>query len=181
MAAPMAVASLLTTVIGAGVSGYGAYEKGQATSSLMNYQARVAQINAANAQQQAGAEIVAGENRAQISGIQTAQRVGEMRAGIGAANLDAGSGSGSRVLASQQAVGGFEQAQIRNVAARQAFGSQTAAFQDTAQANVDIAAGTGAKQAAGFDVASSILGGATQVSDKWTKYGQTFGAPFMTS
>jgi hypothetical protein len=168
----MAGTSLAGTLFGGIAQAFGGYEKGQATQSMYNYQSRVAQINAGVAGEQATAETVAGGIRAEQSGIRTAQRMGETRAGIGAGNLDIGSGSAKQVLSSEAEVGQFEQNTIRNDAARRAYGYRVSAFGDTAQANLDVAAGQGARQAAQFDVGTSILGGATQVSDKWVKFGQ---------
>lgn len=172
----MAGASMGGSVLASVVSAIGAYVGGQNTQAMNNYQARVAQINAGVAGEQAAAETVAGNIRAETSGLRTAQRMGETRAGIGAGNLDIGSGSAKQVLSSEAEVGQFEQSTIRNEAARKAYGYQVSGFGDVAQANLDIAAGHGARTEAAFNVATSLLGGATQVSDKWTRYGQAFGS-----
>lgn len=176
----MAVASLVGTAVGGGVSAYGAYQGGQAQQNMFNYQSRVAQINAGIAQNQANTDIIAGDIRAQQSGLRTAQRVGLTRAGMAAGGIDIGSGSAKSVIGSEEEIGQFEQASIRNDAARRAFGSRVAAFGDTAQANVDIAAGQGARQAADINVGTSVLGAATSVADKWTKFGQEGIPPFGT-
>lgn len=176
----MAVASLVGTAIGGGIQAYGAYQGGKAQQSMFNYQSRVAQINAQNAQTQANVEQQTGDIRAQQSGLRTAQRVGLTRAGMAAGGLDLGSGSAKSVVGSEEEVGQFEQASIRNDAARRAFGYQTAAFGDISQANVDIAAGQGARQAADINVGTSVLGAATSVADKWTKFGEEGIPPFNT-
>lgn len=173
----MAVASLVGTAVGGGVSAYGAYSGGQAQKSMFNYQSRVAQINAGIAQNQAQTEFAAGDIQAQQVGFRSGERMGITRAGIGAGNLDLGTGSARRVLSSEAMIGQNEQATVRNNAARRAYGEQVSAFTDTAQSNVDIAAGKGAVQAADFNVASSILGAATSTSDKWTKFGQAGALP----
>lgn len=181
MAAPLALFSLASTVIGAGVSAYGAYAGGQAQQSMFNYQARVAQINAGIAQEQARAETIAGDIRAQQSGIKTAERVGMTRAAMAAGGLDLGTGSPKSVISSEEEIGQFDQASIRNDAARRDYGYNVAAFGDQAQSSLDIAAGEGAVQAADVNVGTSLLGGATQVSDKWVKFGQEGISPFSTA
>lgn len=174
----MAIASLATTVIGGGVAAYGAYSKGSAEQNMYNYRAQVANINAGVAQEQSRAEIMAGGRQAEVSGLKTGQRTGMIRAAVGAGNLDVGSGSAKQVVASETEVGDYEQATIRNNAARKAYGYDVAAFGDITQANLDVAAGQGAKTASEFDVATSILGTASSVSDKWTKFG-TEGVPLF--
>lgn len=172
MAVPMAVASLVGTLVGGGVSAYGAYAGGQRQQQMFDYQSRVAQINASIAGQQANVEQVTGDIRAQQSGLKTAQRMGLTRAGIAAGGLDTGSGSAKAVLGSEAEVGQFEQSSILNDATRRALAYSTSQFGDTAQAGADIAAGQGAVQAADINVGTSILGAATSVSDKWTKFGE---------
>lgn len=169
----MAVASLVGTAVGGGVSAYGAYQGGQAQRNMFNYQSRVAQINAGIAGNQAQSEFAAGDIRAQQSGLKTGERMGLTRAGIAAGGLDLGSGSARRVLSSEAELGQFEQGTIRNTGFRQAYGYQVGQFGDVAQSNIDVAAGQGAVQAGDISAIGSILGAATSVSDKWTKFGQT--------
>lgn len=171
MAVPVAIASLAATVIGAGVSAYGSYQQGQSQNAMYQYQSRVAQINANIAQNNANYETVAGGIQAQVSGTKTADVVGQTRAGIAAGGLDTGSGSAKDVISSEEEVGQFEQGTIRNDAARKAYGFQVAQFGDVAQSNLDVAAGQGAETAGDIGTYSSILGGASSVSDKWLKYG----------
>lgn len=176
----MAITSLIGTAAGAGVQALGAHETAAATSSMYNFQTRVAQINANIAQEQGRTEEMAGEVKAEQSGLKTAERAGFIRDAAAAGGLDPGSGSAKQVLGSTYEVGQFEGATIRNDAARRAFGYNVSAFGDTAQASLDTAAGRNAIIAGDFNVGTSILGGATSVSDKWVKFGQEGIPPFGT-
>lgn len=176
----MAIASIGATAAGAGVGAFGSYERGNAEQNMYNFRAQVANINAGIAEKQAISETEAGEVRAEVSGLKTADRAGMERAGVAAGNLDPGSGSAKQVVASTHEIGDFEQQTIRNDAARRAYGQRVSEFGDITQANLDVAAGQGAKTASEFDVATSILGGVSSVGDKWTKFGNEGIAPFST-
>lgn len=178
MTAPTGATGLLAMVgslIGSGFSAYGAYQGGEAGQAMSNYRARVAQINAGIATEQAGAEEAAGGIRATISGLRTGERMGLTRAGIGAGNLDLGTGSPRRVLSSEAQIGQFEQATITNEAERRAYVSRARAFSDTAESQLDIQAGQQLRTAGDIGAVTSLIGGATSVSDKWTKYTETTG------
>ena len=87
-----------TALAGAGLAGtalsaYGSYEAGQSQAKAAAYQAQVAANNAAIAQTNARMDIQAGEIAAVNKGLQTRAKVGEEKAGQGAAGVDVNTGS----------------------------------------------------------------------------------------
>lgn len=172
MAVPIAIASLAATVIGAGVSAYGAYAQGEAQKSMYDYQARVAQVNAQIAEQQANTEQMAGEVRAQKAGLAGEFQREEDRAKMAAGGfLDPRSGSGKAVLESETEITQHDEAMTRYDSAQRAYALRVQGAQDTMQGNLDVAAGVGAQRAGTINTYASLLGGATSFGDRYTKYG----------
>lgn len=139
---------------------------------MYNYQAGVAQMNAQIAKQNADYATAAGEVTAQESGMQTRFKIGETVAQQGAGGLAVGSGSNARVVSGEQAIGQQDEAIIRSNAARQAYGYDVQAAQDTAQSQIDQFAASNAKTAGDISAFGSILGAAGSVSSKWLTAGQ---------
>lgn len=161
---------LAGTAAGAGTTAYGAYQGGRFKQSMYNYQSHVASLNADIEANNARYELAKGEVTAQTQGLKSREQIGETRAKIAAGNLDTGTGSARQVVNSEEELAQHNQAIIRNDAARRAYGYEVQGTADVAQANLDTAAGQGEKTASEFQVASSILGGASSVSDKWINY-----------
>ena len=91
-----------------------------------------------------------------------------------ASNVDVNSGTAKAVRDTQTRVSAFDQDIIRFNAAKTAYGYQTKAMADVAEARLDTAAAGTAKQAGWLGAAGSILGGVSNVSSKWLQ-GQTLG------
>jgi Tfp pilus assembly protein FimV len=142
---------------------------------MFGYQAGVANLNSQIALQNRDYALSTGETEAKRYGMQAAQRMGAIRAGIGASGIDIGSGSKADVQTSQQAVSRIDLDQIRNNAARKAYGFEVEATQDTAQANLYTKAASDAKSAGEIKALGSLISGAASVADKWYQGSSVFG------
>lgn len=165
----LAVIGLGATAAGGGAAAFGNYFSGKAQGNMYNYQAGVAQANAQVAKQDAIYATQSGEVQAQQSGMRTRSIVGATKVGYGAGNIDSSTGSAKNVIASTTEVGQQNQGIIRADAAKRAYGFNVAAAGDIATAGADeVAVGT-SHEAAGINIASTILGTVGSVSSKWSQ------------
>jgi len=176
------IGAIIGALAGAGLGAFGAYESGAGQRNEMNYRANVALINQQIQERNAAtARVVAGGD-AMVEGIKYAGITGGERVRTAAGGLDTESGSAKAVRRSTTELDQYSQANIRNRGEQQAYGFETEAFGQGAQANLDVAAGRGLYRAGGINAGSSLLGGATNVADKWAKFGEAYGSgqPFQT-
>lgn len=139
----------------------------KSASTMYNYQSAVSYQNAALNRQNATFASLGGEVEAQEAGLRTAAQVGATKAGYGAGNISTASGSPSRVVGSEIAIGQENAGVIRSNAAQKAFGYQVAAASDVSQAQLESSAANAANQALPYQIAGTIIGGAGQVSSEW--------------
>lgn len=170
--ASIAGVSLVASALGSATSASGASFTGQAQANMYNYQAGVAQINQQIMAQNASWATEEGEVSAQQQGIKTQAQIGTTLAQQGAGGLDVASGSDARVRASELEIGEEDQALIRSNAAQKAYGFEVQGFQYAAQASADTASASNSLTAAQYNVASSLLSGASSVSSKWLQGSQ---------
>ncbi len=175
----IAIATLATTVLAAGVSAYGMMQQGAAAKSAADYQSQVAANNAIIGNQNARYAIQAGNAQAEQSQIKTNQIVGAMMAAQASSGVDVGSGSPLDTRTSQKEIGALDVAQIRNNAARQAYGYQTGAMSNTAQSQLLTVQGQNAATAGEIGGVSSILGGASSFGKNYVDFSKVgaFSAP----
>lgn len=169
-AAALPFVTLAMSAAGAGVSAYGAMKQGQAQAQMYQYQSQVASANAQIMQRNAQTEYAVGEEKAMQSGIAGRERMGQIRAAIGASGVQVDSGSAAEVLSSQHMVENINQDIIRESAGRKAYDYQVQAYGDLTQAALDEMGAGQAAEAGEFKAASSLIGGATSVADKWMQY-----------
>ena len=162
-----ATLSMAASAGGSLISAFGANRAGQAQSQAYQYQAGVARLNQQIALQNRDYALGVGETEAKRYGMQATQRMGAIRAGIGASGIDIGSGSKAAVQDSQQLVTGIDLAQIRNNAARKAYGYSVEAQQDETQAGLYEMASSDAAEAGKIKALGSLVSGAGSVADKW--------------
>jgi hypothetical protein len=158
------------SAVGGIFSMFGAAQSGAGQEAMYNYQAGVAKINAQIAQQNADYATAAGEVSAQTSGMGTRAQIGTEKTQQSASGLDVNSGSAVDVRASTAELGQHDEATIRANAARTAYGYQTQKTGFLASAAMDSMAASNTHTATDFAIGSSLLGGATSVSDKWMKF-----------
>ena len=162
------MAAMGLDVVGAGVKAFGSMYGGKAQKQMYDYQAATLQAQAAAATQVANKlDIPAGEVRAQQAGMVGRAAVGRTLVRAGAGNVSTTMGSTAGVVRSQEAIAMQNEGIERANAARAAYGEEFRAAQMTSQAGVDIFAGKTAQTASYIDMASSIVGGASGVADKW--------------
>jgi hypothetical protein len=136
----LALAAIATTVIGTGVSAYGAYQQGQsqagaaqmqaaAAARQAQYQAAIADINRQTAERNASlAETnaqyteVAGARLQEDRARRIRNIIGAQRAGLAASGLVIGEGTGVDLQEDVADLGGLAIAEIRSNAGRQASG-----------------------------------------------------------
>lgn len=177
MADPVTLATIaiagnaLGSVVGAAGSIYGGFAK----SSMYNYQAGVASVNAKIARQNAEYSRQVGEFKSEQSGMKTRQQLGKVVAQQGASGFRVGEGSAGDVKESVSMLGRSEQDVIRSDAARAAYGHEVEALNFEAQSNVYKMAGKAAKVEGFFGAGESILGGASSTSSKWLQFQTAFG------
>lgn len=165
--ASLAAISIGLSAGGSAISAFGASSKGKAAQQMYNYQAGMADFRKKIALQNRDYALQVGEDTAARYGMKAAATQATTQAVSGSSGIDVGSGSKAAVIKSEQKIAAMDMATIRNNAARRAYGYMVEAEGEGAQANLYKMAGANAKKAAQFDVASSLIGGATSVASKW--------------
>lgn len=168
----LAVIGIGMSAASGGVGAFGAIQGGKAQKAMYEYQAGVAQINKQIAEQNARYETAAGEIQAQNSGMKSRFELGRIKSAQSASNLDINTGSAADVRSGIQDVAKYDQALIRSNAARKRYGYEVQGTQQEAQANLYGMAGKQSETAGYISAVSSLLGGGTQVADKWMKASQ---------
>lgn len=171
MADPFTLGSLAVGASGGGslLSAFGALSSGQSQSSMYAYQSGVSQLKQKIDLQNRDYAYATGETEAQKYGMAARDRLGKIRAGIGASGIDIGSGSKAAVQEGQQTVTAIDNAQIRNNAARRAYGFEVEASSDAASAEMYSRASSDALKAGYLKAAGSLISGSASVADKWNQ------------
>lgn len=169
-AATLATISTAAAAGSAVIGAVGAYRQGEAQAQQARYQAAVARNNQIIAQQNAQLAKQQGAVKEQMEREKTAQTLGKQRAALAASGVTLDSGSPLRLQEDTARLGETDALTIRNNAARQAYGFQSQASDYGAQAGVDESSAENASTAGMFGVASSLIGGASSVSEKWAMY-----------
>jgi hypothetical protein len=175
MAAPVAMMSMASMAASAGGSilgASGASRQGEAQAQAYAYQAGVAEMRKKIALQNRDYSLATGETEAQSFGLRARNTMGKIEAAQAASGMDVGSGSTVEVRKGQQKVTDLDMAQIRNNAARKAYGYMVDAETEGAQAEMYRTAESNTRDAIPYNVASSLLSGATSVSSKWLQGNQ---------
>jgi len=162
-------ASVASGVVGA----MGAAQKADSQTAMYNYKAGVAAANQKVAAQNAQYAMYAGGVKAQQAGLKGGQQLGQIKAMQGASGVSVSGGTADLLRESQQE--GIRQNQEIAVGEgqRKAFGHEVEGMNFASEGRFNMMAGEAAQDAKGYDVASSLLGGATGVADKWYKFNQS--------
>ena len=174
----MGYSGMGTTFLGSLTSAFGDLTQGQAEQKMYDYQAGVARMNAQIAEQNATTASNTGEFNAMLSGLRGAAAMGTMKSVQASHGLDIRSGSAKQVQQSQSTFNQLNQSAIRSDAAKTAFNFRNQAAADTAQAGADVVAGENARTASVIKAETSMIGGASSVSQQWLQ-GQKMGIPGM--
>ena len=167
----------MNTAIGAGNMGLsllssfttalGSIFSGEAQQKMYDYQAGIARLNEAIAEQNSAYTVKVGELQAGQFGYKAAQQLGMIRAGQGSRGLDVNTGSNKQVQSSQELLSATEMTAIRSNAARTAYDYRVQATEFSAQSALNIYAGQNALAAGYLGATSSLIGGASAVSNEW--------------
>jgi hypothetical protein len=170
MVAALPFVALASTVIGTGVSIMGSMQQASAAESSAKYQAQVARNNQIIAEQNASYARQVGQAETETSGMKTAAMVGSAVAAQGASGLDAASGSPVDVVRGTREIGRFDTLNLVRNAELRARGFDIEASNQGATAKLSDATAKQAGVAGLYSAGSSILGGASNFSDKWIKF-----------
>lgn len=168
--ATLAVVSLASTAIGGVTSFIGSQQSATAASDAANYNAAVARNNQVIASQKAQYEVQAGRVAAQNQDFQNRAKLGAITAAQGAGGIDLDSTSSKEVRDSAAQLGRLDTSTVMNNALVRAYGSNAEATNFGAQAGLDTMQAKNAQTAGTFAGFSSLLGGASQFSDKWLRF-----------
>lgn len=172
----MSAAGTATQAVGQYKAGQAQVAVGKAQQAASNSQAEISDYNAHVADLQATDAVQIGAQEEARFRTQIRTTIGAQRAGMAASNIDVGFGSAVDVQADAAYLGELDALQIRTNAARQAWGYQVQAYDYRKQADVlrktgvaQAAAGEAAAAGAKYQIAGTILGGATSLLQM--KYG----------
>jgi hypothetical protein len=155
------------SIAGTALSVMGQIYGGKAQQNMYNYQAQVKRQEAEIARQKAHRDIMAGEVRAQQAGLVGAANISRQNVREAAGNVSLTGASATGIRMSQLGETQETERIARTNAAEMAYGQDVKAAGYEAEAGQYTTAAQTAKQAMVWDVAASVVGGATNVADKW--------------
>lgn len=178
MADPISIATVgMGMSAGGGIMGaIGSIFGGEASKSMYDYQAGVAEMNKKIAMQNSAYERQAGDLAALKEGLQGRYRMGQIKSAQSGSGFDMDRGTATKVVQSQQEITEMDQKFIEMNAARRAYGYKVEAVNLEAQKNIDIMAGKNAEVAGFIGAGSSLLGAGGKVASQWYQASQQFGA-----
>jgi len=165
----MAAVGLASTIGGAITGAVGAGETASAQASMYQYKAGLALMNQRINKQNAQWARQSGDINAEEAGLKAGQDIANTKVVQSGSGVDVNTGTAADVRDTQVKVAGFDQDVIRFDAAKTAYGYETKAAGDEAEANLDYMAADNAKKAGNINIFSSILGGASSVASKWSQ------------
>jgi len=163
----IAVAGLVASAAGTGVSMIAQQQSAAATRNASNYQAQVALNQAQIAKQQAQSTAAAGEAATVQQQLKTRAQVGGLLAAQGASGVDVGSGSAVDVRSSAAELGGLDAMTVKSDYARAAYGYQTGATSAEAEAGLARQKADQAGTAGNLAAFGSLLSGASGVAKQY--------------
>jgi len=175
MTDPVTIGVMAATAGGAIISGIGAQKTGQANAAAYHYKAGVALLNKQINEQNASWAIQSGDTKAQVEGMKSREAIASTKVVQSGSGFDVNSGSNERVRDTQTDVAQFDQNVIRWDAAKTAYGYETKATTDVAEANLDQMAARTSEEAGELGMWGSFISGAGNVAGKWMQ-GSSAGA-----
>ncbi|MFC3786686.1 hypothetical protein GGR90_002766 [Sphingopyxis italica] len=152
------------TIASAAVTSAGQIQGGIYASQMSRYKAQVAEQNKQASREAANDAIVRGQEQQRQLGRDVAARVGAQEARMGANNIDPTFGSASRVILDTEMIGAEDSAALSENNRREVRARAMDAWNYESESRAARAESKQAKVAAGFAVASTLLGSATQYS-----------------
>lgn len=158
------------TVIGTGVSAFGAIQQGQAAKDQANYQAQVAENNAILAQRAADDERAIGREEERRQRIITEQQIGEARAMFAGQGVLVDEGTALDLTSDIAEIGELDALTIRSNAERRAMALEAEGANFQGEASLARARGRNLETASFINFGSTLLTGGGRVADKWYVY-----------
>lgn len=161
----LSYAGLGTSLLGGGLSAYGAMEAGEARARAGRFNREVALINSQAAEH--NAELAAGAAEAQ-AGIQSQKnraQIGAIIANQGASGVDIDSGSSLDVRSSAAELGELNALTVRSNAIKEAYGYQ--AQSKNYEAEASLPGGGGSSE---IEAASTFLGATSNAASNFARY-----------
>ncbi len=155
---PLAIGSIVASAAGAGMSAYSQYQSAQ-------YNAQVARNNQAIMNQNASIALQQGTVNEENQRLKTGAAMGAMESQQSASGINPNEGSALNMRASLAETGELDALTVKYNANMQNWNYRNAADSYGAQASLD-------QSQAAWGVAGSILGGASNVSNKWLQFNQ---------
>jgi hypothetical protein len=149
----------------------GQWQSGLYASRMARYKAQVADQNKALEHEAGNDAIVQGQADQRRLGREVASQVGSQTARMAGNNIDITSGSAARTIEDTQMIGAEDSATLSENIRRQVKGYQINAWNFESEKRAAKAEAKQAKVAAAFGVASTVLGGATQLATFKAKQG----------
>lgn len=170
-----ATAALGAQGFGAASSAVSSYYSAQSQKASLGLQATIADINAHTAESTAQQALYSGQRQEQASRLRTANLKGQQTASLAANGIDLGQGSALRILTDTDTFGQIDANTIQANAIRSAWGYRTQATNYQNQA-LQSRSAAGAISP-GMSLATSLLGGATQVAGSWYSFNKAGAFP----
>lgn len=166
----LAAVSIAGSAAGGIMGAFGASKKADAESAADYYKAQVAANNSIIAERNAAAATEAGGVAGQVNDLKTKGAIASATVAQAGNGLDVNTGTNVDVRQSIADLGHLDTMTIINNATKTSAGFKAQAANFTAEGALDTSAGNYAKEAGDINIATSLLGGATGVADKWYKY-----------
>lgn len=159
--AAVPVLMLAVSAIGTGLSTYSSVEQGEQQKRAADYQAKVIKQQAIEAQQQAGLQVAAQDERA-------TRQLAAIRATAAASGISPSEGSAHELFTANQ-----EQAELNDMYTRYSGNLQAQGL--LAQANLEEYGGKQAKVASYYNASSNVFSGLGTMGATVMKYPSSFG------
>lgn len=150
---------------GAISSAIGTYYSSKAQKEDLSFQARMAEINARQAEASAQSALLAGQREEQKAKLATANVKSQQRAGMAANGVDLGVGSAVNVLSSTDLIGEVDANTIKANAIASAWGYRTQGANYAGQAARSSSAARAVSPMA--NAGTSLIDGASRVAGSW--------------
>jgi hypothetical protein len=162
----IAITGLALSAIGTGVAAYSSYEQQKSANAAADYNAKIQERNAENANVQANQVIELGKVEEAQHRLQVAKLKGTQRATGAGSGLLIDQGSNLQITQDTEGFGELDALTIRANAARTAWGVRNESADSMAQANLTRMKKSSPALAAG----SSLLAGGSQLAGQYTSY-----------
>lgn len=154
-----ATVATVASLGGTAISALGTLGQSRANAAAAGYNAKIAAQNAQIQTQNANFTAAQGEQNVGAAGAKTRADVAAITANEGASGIDVNTGSPVSVRESEAKLGMLNALNIRSQAARQAYGYETGAIQQTAQSTLDRKQQTYDTEGGYLNAGATVLGG----------------------